>query len=275
MKIVVNGAGAAAIACIELLESMGVKSQNVTLCDSLGVIYKGRTAGMNEWKAKHAIETDARSLSDALVNADVLIGLSVKDAVTKEMISKMAKRPIIFAMANPDPEISPEEVLEVWPDAIVATGRSDYNNQINNVMGFPYIFRGALDVRASTINEAMKKAAAHAIADLARQPVPHEVSSAYSGKKMRYGNDYIIPVPFDPRLITIVPIAVAKAAIDSGVAQIKDIDFEKYKRELESRLNPTSNYMNLVFTKAKNHLKKIVLAEGEEEETIKAAIMMS
>jgi malate dehydrogenase (oxaloacetate-decarboxylating)(NADP+) len=274
IKIVVNGAGAAAIACIELLKSMGVKHENVILCDSQGVIYKGRTNGMNKWKEAHAIDTQHRILEDALKGADVFLGLSIKGAVSQKMISAMAKKPIIFAMANPDPEITPEEVLEIFPDAIVATGRSDYNNQINNVMGFPYIFRGALDVRASTINEEMKKAAAHALAKLARQAVPNEVSSAYSGRKMRYGPDYIIPVPFDPRLITIVPIAVAKAAIESGVAGIKDMDFEKYKAELESRLNPTSRHMNLVFTKAKNHCKKIVLAEGEEEETIKAAMLM-
>ena len=274
IRIVVNGAGAAAIACIELLKSMGVKHENVILCDSKGVIYKGRTDGMNHWKEKHAIDTKFRTLEEALVGADVFLGLSAKDSVTKKMVASMAKKPIIFAMANPDPEIRPEDVLEVCPDAIVATGRSDYNNQINNVMGFPYIFRGALDVRAKTINEEMKKAAAIALAKLARQAVPDEVSSAYSGRKMRYGPEYIIPVPFDPRLITIVPIAVAKAAIESGVAGIQNIDFQKYAAELESRLNPTSNYMNLVFTKAKNHCKKIVLAEGEEEETIKAAILM-
>jgi malate dehydrogenase (oxaloacetate-decarboxylating)(NADP+) len=274
IKMVVNGAGAAAIACIELLKSMGVKHENVILCDSQGVIYKGRTNGMNKWKEAHAIDTKHRTLEEALNGADVFLGLSVKGAVNKKMISAMANKPIIFAMANPDPEITPEEVLEVFPDAIVATGRSDYNNQINNVMGFPYIFRGALDVRARTINDEMKKAAAHALAKLARQAVPNEVSSAYSGRKMRYGPDYIIPVPFDPRLITVVPIAVAKAAIESGVAGIKDMDLEKYAADLESRLNPTSRHMNLVFTKAKNHCKKIVLAEGEEEETIKAAMLM-
>ncbi len=274
MRIVVNGAGAAAIACIELLKSMGVKHENVILCDSQGVIYNGREKGMNEWKAKHAAQTDARTLGEALVGADAFIGLSVKGAVTKDMISGMNDDPIIFAMANPDPEITPEEVMEVFPDAIIATGRSDYNNQVNNVMGFPYIFRGALDVRASTINEEMKIAAAHAIAKLARQPVPDEVSGAYSGRKMRYGPEYIIPVPFDPRLITTIPIAVAKAAIESGVAGIKNIDFEKYITELESRLNPTSNHMNWVFTKARSKPKRIVLAEGEEEETIKAAILI-
>lgn len=274
LKIVVNGAGAAAIACIELLKHMGVTHNNVILCDTKGVIYKGRTDGMNEWKEKHAIETKTRNLAEALKGADVFLGLSAKDAVNKDMIKVMAKSPIIFAMANPDPEITPEDVLEVFPDAIIATGRSDYNNQINNVMGFPYIFRGALDVRATEINEAMKMAAAHALAKLARQPVPDEVSSAYSGKKMRYGPEYIIPVPFDPRLIKTVPVAVAQAAIDSGVAGITDLDMEEYAARLENRLNPASNHMNLVFAQAKNDIKRIVLAEGEEEETIKAAILL-
>ena len=274
MKVVVNGAGAAAIACIELLKHMGVEHDNVILCDTKGVIYEGRTDGMNEWKEKHAANTSARTLSEALKGADVFLGLSAKGAVTKDMIKVMAKTPIIFAMANPDPEITPEEVLQVCPDAIIATGRSDYNNQINNVMGFPYIFRGALDVRASEINEAMKIAAANALANLARQPVPDEVSIAYSGKKMRYGPEYIIPVPFDPRLIKTIPVAVAKAAIDSGVAGITDLDMEEYAVRLENRLNPASNHMNLVLAKAKNDIKRIVLAEGEEEETIKAAILL-
>ena len=265
MKVVVNGAGAAAIACIELLKHMGVEHDNVILCDTKGVIYEGRTDGMNEWKEKHAANTSARTLSEALKGADVFLGLSAKGAVTKDMIKVMAKTPIIFAMANPDPEITPEEVLQVCPDAIIATGRSDYNNQINNVMGFPYIFRGALDVRASEINEAMKIAAANALANLARQPVPDEVSIAYSGKKMRYGPEYIIPVPFDPRLIKTIPVAVAKAAIDSGVAGITDLDMEEYAVRLENRLNPASNHMNLVLAKAKNDIKRIVLAEGEEE----------
>ncbi len=275
IKIVVNGAGAAAIACIELLKSMGVLDQNVTLCDTKGVIYKGRIEGMNPWKEKHAVDTEARTLEDAIVNADVFLGLSSKGAMTQKMVSSMATNPIIFAMANPDPEITPEEVKEVRSDAIIATGRSDYNNQVNNVMGFPYIFRGALDVRARTINEEMKIAAARAIAELARHPVPNEVSSIYSGRKMHYGPDYIIPVPFDPRLITHVPIAVAKAAIESGVARKVDIDFKKYKLELDGRLNSKSNFMNFVFDKMQSSIKRIVLAEGEEEETIKAAIMMA
>lgn len=275
IKIVVNGAGAAAIACIELLKSMGVLHDNVILCDTKGVIYKGRKEGMNKWKEKHAVSVDVRTLEEAMVGADVFLGLSSKDAVNKKMVASMAKNPIIFAMANPDPEITPEEVLDVRSDAIIATGRSDYNNQVNNVMGFPYIFRGALDVRARTINEEMKIAAAKAIADLARHPVPNEVSSIYSGKRMHYGPEYIIPVPFDPRLITHVPIAVAKAAIDSGVARKTDLDFKKYKIELEGRLNSKSNFMNFVFDKMESSIKRIVLAEGEHEETIKAAIMMA
>lgn len=274
IKVVVNGAGAAAIACIDLIKSMGVLDHNVILCDTKGVIYKGRTEGMNEWKARHASSVEARTLDEAMVGADVFLGLSAKDAVTKEMVAKMAKSPIIFAMANPEPEITPEEVRKVRADAIIATGRSDYNNQVNNVMGFPYIFRGALDVRASTINEAMKIAAAKALAELARKPVPSEVSTAYSGKKMHYGPDYIIPVPFDPRLISTIPIAVAQAAMDSGVAR-QNIDLKKYKGELESRLSPTSNYMNWVFDKMQEAQKRIVFAEGEDEETIKAAIMVA
>lgn len=274
MKIVVNGAGAAAIACIELLKHMGIPHNNVILCDTKGVIYKGRKDGMNEWKEKHAIDTELRTLEDALNGADVFLGLSVKGAVTKDTIKKMSPKPIVFAMANPDPEILPADVLEIWPDAIIATGRSDYRNQINNVMGFPYIFRGALDVRAKEINIEMKVAAANALSNLARQPVPDEVSSAYSGRKMRYGPEYIIPVPFDPRLIKTIPVAVAKAALETGVAGITDLDMEKYAASLENRLNPASNHMNLVFAQAKRDLKRIVLAEGEEEETIKAAILL-
>lgn len=274
IKVVVNGAGAAAIACIDLIKSMGVLDINVILCDTKGVIYKGRSDGMNKWKERHASDTSTRTLEEAMVGADVFLGLSAKDAVTKQMVATMAANPIIFAMANPDPEITPQEVREVRSDAIIATGRSDYNNQVNNVMGFPYIFRGALDVRASTINEAMKIAAAEALAELARKPVPSEVSSAYSGKKMQYGPDYIIPVPFDPRLISTIPIAVAKAAIETGVAR-REVDFKKYKAELEGRLSPTSNYMNWVFEKMQTNQKRIVFAEGEDEETIKAAIMVA
>ncbi|WP_341790328.1 NADP-dependent malic enzyme [Rickettsia endosymbiont of Polydrusus tereticollis] len=275
LKIVVNGAGAAAIACIELLIALGADKSNIILCDTKGVIYKGRTSGMNKWKELYAQETDLRTLSEAMASANVFLGLSSKGAVSKEMVAKMAKDPIIFAMANPDPEITPEEIKLVRSDAIIATGRSDYNNQINNVMGFPYIFRGALDVRAKTINQEMKIAAAQAIAGLARKPVPEEVYKAYFGYKMVFGPDYIIPVPFDPRLITVVPLAVAKAAIDSKVAKITDFNINKYKKELESRLNPTSNYMSLLAEKIHNApLKRIIFAEGEEEEVIMAAIMM-
>lgn len=275
LKIVVNGAGAAAIACIDLLIALGADKSKIILCDTKGVIYQGRIDGMNKWKETYANSTQLRTLEEALKDADVFIGLSVKGAVTKEMVSKMANNPIIFAMANPDPEITPEEIKQVRNDAIIATGRSDYNNQINNVMGFPYIFRGALDVRAKTINTEMKIAAAKAIAELARKPVPEEVYKAYAGRKMIFGNEYIIPVPFDPRLITVVPVAVAKAAIDSDVAKISDFNLNKYKKELESRLNPTSNYMNFLSEKIHNApLKRIIFAEGEEEEVIVAAIMM-
>src|SRR5690242_1132775 len=232
IKVVVNGAGAAGIACLELLKSMGLPNANAILCDSKGVVYRGRTAGMNQWKSAHAVETKARTLEDALKDSDVFLGLSVKGAVTREMVKSMRKAPIIFAMANPDPEITPEDVKAVRADAIIATGRSDYPNQVNNVLGFPYIFRGALDVRAKTINEDMKIAAAHAIAELAREDVPDEVAMAYRGQRPAYGPDYIIPVPFDPRLISRVSRAVAEAAMKSGVArrQIKDLDAYKIGR---------------------------------------------
>lgn len=272
LRIVVNGAGAAAIACIELLKLMGVQHNNVILCDTRGVIYKGRTEGMNEWKEKHAAETSLRTLEDAMKNADVFLGLSVKGAVSTKMVQGMAKQPIIFAMANPDPEITPDEVQSVRDDAIIATGRSDFNNQVNNVMGFPYIFRGALDVRAKHINEEMKIAAAHAIADLAREPIPDEVASAYAGKKLQYGPEYIIPAPFDPRLITTIPLAVAKAALDSGVARVTEINIEDYKKKLASRLNPAANYMSSIFERVTNSGKTVAFAEGESEIAIKAAI---
>ncbi|MCC8418448.1 MAG: NADP-dependent malic enzyme [Rickettsia endosymbiont of Glossina mortisans submortisans] len=275
LKIVVNGAGAAAIACIDLLIALGVDKSKIILCDTKGVVYKGRLEGMNKWKELYASDTKVRTLAESLNNADVFIGLSVKGAVTKEMVKGMANNPIIFAMANPNPEITPEDIKLVRDDAIIATGRSDYNNQINNVMGFPYIFRGALDVRARTINTEMKIAAAKAIADLARRPVPEEVYKAYSGRKMVFGKEYIIPVPFDPRLITVVAAAVAVAAIESGVARVKDFSIGKYRKELGSRLNPTANYMNFLAEKIHNApLKRIVFAEGEEEEVISAALMM-
>lgn len=274
LKIVVNGAGAAAIACIDLLLALGVKKNNVILCDSKGVIYKGRTDGMNKWKEAHAIDTDLRDLSEAVKDANVFLGLSVKGAMSKEMVASMAENPIIFAMANPDPEITPEDIKSVRDDAIIATGRSDYNNQVNNVMGFPYIFRGALDSGAVTINQEMKIAASKALAELARQPVPEEVYKAYANRKMAFGPEYIIPVPFDPRLITTIPVAVARAAIDSGVAKRKDLDFKKYKAQLASRLNPTSGYMNMLFDVIQSKPQRVVFAEGEEEEVIKAAQMM-
>jgi malate dehydrogenase (oxaloacetate-decarboxylating)(NADP+) len=237
-KLVVNGAGAAGIACLNLMVAMGLARANVILCDTKGVIYSGRTEGVNRWKAPYAAETNARTLAEALEGADVLVGLSAKGAVTQEMVKKMAKEPIIFAMANPDPEITPEEVREVRPDAIVATGRSDYPNQINNVLGFPYIFRGALDVAARTINEEMKIAAAHALAELAREAVPDEVAAAYSGAHYTYGRDYIIPVPFDPRLIVRVSSAVAEAAMKTGVARRPIGDMDAYRRRLSARLGP-------------------------------------
>ena len=273
LVVVVNGAGSAGIACLELIKSLGIKSKNCYLCDRSGVIYKGRNKSMNEWKEKHAVDTKKRTLADALEGADVFLGLSVKGAVTKEMVKSMNDKPIIFAMANPDPEIRPEEVKEVRSDAIIATGRSDYQNQVNNVMGFPYIFRGALDVRATTINEEMKMAAATALAELAREPVPASVSSAYSGRQMKYGPNYIIPVPFDPRLISTVPVAVAKAAVKTGVARKKITDWHAYERELSARLNPTANSLNLIFGKMRNTPTRVIFAEGENKQVISAAKM--
>jgi malate dehydrogenase (oxaloacetate-decarboxylating)(NADP+) len=272
VKLVLNGAGAAAISCLELAKALGVRAENVIMCDSKGVVYRGRTENMNQWKAAHAAETKARTLAEALEGADVLFGLSVKGAVTSAMIKSMAKNPIIFAMANPDPEITPEEVAEVRDDAIVATGRSDYPNQVNNVLGFPFIFRGALDVRARTINEEMKLAAARALADLARQDVPEEVAAAYSGRKLRYGREYIIPVPFDPRLISTVPPAVAKAAVDSGVARKPITDMPAYRKQLAARLDPTAATLQTVSNEVVRAPRTVVFAEGEEERTLRAAI---
>jgi len=271
-KVVVNGAGAAAIACVELIKAMGIRHDNVLLCDTKGVIYQGRTEGMNQWKSAHAVPTDARTLEQAMEGADVFMGLSVKGAVTAEMVRAMAARPIIFAMANPDPEITPEEVRAIRDDAIVATGRSDYPNQINNVLGFPYIFRGALDVRARTINEAMKIAAARAIAQLAREDVPDEVDAAYSGRRLRFGPEYIIPVPFDPRLIATIPPAVAKAAMDSGVAQKPIIDMNAYAKQLSARLDPTAASLQAISEKVRANPQRVVFAEGEEEKSIRAAL---
>ncbi|MDA5194672.1 NADP-dependent malic enzyme [Govanella unica] len=271
-KVVVNGAGAAAIACTELMKAMGLPHENVLLCDSKGVVYQGRTNGMNQWKSAHAIATDRRTLAEALDGADVFVGLSVKDAVDQDMIASMNARPIVFAMANPDPEIAPEDVYAIRPDAIVATGRSDYPNQVNNVLGFPYIFRGALDVRARTINDAMKIAAAEAIAALAREDVPDEVAAAYSGEHPKYGPQYIIPAPFDPRLISAIPAAVAKAAMHSGVARKPIVDMEAYQKELSARLNPTTATLQRIFDHLAAEPKRVVFAEGEEEAMIRAAI---
>ncbi len=271
-KLVINGAGAASIACVELIKSMGLAPGNAILCDTKGVIFKGRTEGMNQWKSAHAVETKARSLAEAMRGADVFFGLSIKGAVTPDMVKAMAAKPIIFAMANPDPEITPEEVKSVRPDAIVATGRSDYPNQVNNVLGFPYIFRGALDVRARTINEQMKIAAANAIAELAREDVPDEVDAAYSGRRLRFGPEYIIPVPFDPRLISWVPAAVAQAAMDSGVARRPIIDMEGYRAALAAKLDPAAGSLHLIFERLHHSPKRVVFAEGEEEKVIRAAI---
>ncbi|MBR9983639.1 MAG: malate dehydrogenase [Wolbachia endosymbiont of Homalodisca vitripennis] len=244
VKIIMNGAGAAGIACLEILKSMGAK--NIVLCDKQGVIHKDRKEDMNEWKEKYAVDTKERSLLDSIKGADIFIGLSAKDVLSEEMLKSMGKDPIIFALANPDPEVRPEFAKSVRPDAIIATGRSDYNNQVNNVMGFPYIFRGALDVHATTINDEMKIAAADAIAKLARESVPNEISAAYGGRKMSYGREYIIPTPFDPRLISIVSPAVAKAAITSGVARKEIEDWDKYESQLKSRLVSALNTLNLL-----------------------------
>ncbi len=271
IKIVVNGAGASAMACTNLFKKSGVPKKNITMIDRKGVIYRGREK-LNQWKSSHAIETKDRTLSDAINNADVFLGLSAKGALTQDMVKKMAKNPIIFACANPDPEITPEEIEEVRDDAIIATGRSDYPNQVNNLIGFPYIFRGALDVRSKTINEEMKVAAAHAIANLAKQDVPDEVVAAMGGERPHYGKDYIIPSTFDPRLISVIPAAVAKAAIDTGVARIKIDNFETYKDQLKQRLDPTVTIMQGVNTYIKRKHKKVVFADGEDENMLKAAI---
>jgi malate dehydrogenase (oxaloacetate-decarboxylating)(NADP+) len=271
LKVVVNGAGAAGIACLELLKSMGVKSGNILLCDTKGVVYRGRTAGMNQWKSAHAVETKKRSLAEAVEGSDVFLGLSVKGAMTKEMVKSMAKAPIIFAMANPDPEITPEDAKAARADAIVATGRSDYPNQVNNVLGFPYIFRGALDVRATTINEAMKIAAAEALAALAREDVPDEVAAAYRGARPVYGADYIIPSPFDPRLISRVSRAVAEAAIKSGVAKKQIADLDAYSYQLSARLDPSAMLFQTITNSVRAKPRRVVFAEGEEESVIRAA----
>ncbi len=270
-KLVCNGAGAAGIACLELLRAIGFRPENLVLCDTKGVIYEGRQEGMNQWKSGFAAKTQARSLADALKGADVFFGLSVKGAVTQDMVAAMADKPIIFAMANPDPEITVEEVAAVREDAIMATGRSDYPNQINNILGFPYIFRGALDVRAKTINMEMKIAAARALAELAREDVPDEVAAAYGGRP-KFGPDYIIPVPFDPRLISSVPPAVAKAAMDTGVARRPIVDMREYRNQLRSRRDPIAGVLTSVFERLRRQPKRVVFAEGEEEQVIRAAM---
>ncbi len=271
IKIVINGAGASAMACANLFKNNGVPQKNITMVDRTGVIYRGRK-NLNQWKSSHAIETSDRTLDDAINNADVFLGLSAKGALTKDMVKKMSKNPIIFACANPDPEITPEEIEEVRNDAIIATGRSDYPNQVNNLIGFPYIFRGALDVRSKTINEEMKVAAAHAIAKLAREDVPDEVVAAMGGERPHYGKDYIIPSTFDPRLISIIPAAVAKAAIETGVARKKIENFDTYQEQLKQRLDPTVTIMQGINNYIKKNHKKIVFADGEDENTLKAAI---
>ncbi len=269
-KLVCNGAGAAGIACLELLKAIGFRPENLILCDTKGVIYQGRKDGMNQWKSGYAVKTSVRTLAEALDGADVFFGVSVKGAVTQEMVKKMAPKPIIFAMANPDPEITAEEVAAVRDDAIMATGRSDYPNQINNVLGFPYIFRGALDVRASAINMEMKIAAARALAELARADVPDEVASAY-GARPKFGPDYIIPVPFDPRLISFVPPAVAQAAMDTGVARKPIVDMDAYRHQLNARRDPIAGTLVHVFDRLRRQPKRVVFAEGEEEQVIRAA----
>ncbi|HEY9056496.1 MAG TPA: NADP-dependent malic enzyme [Aurantimonas sp.] len=271
-KLVVNGAGAASIACIDLMKAMGFSAENIIVCDTRGVIHRGREAGMNQWKSAHAVDTDRRTLADAMDGADVVFGLSAKGAFTTEMIASMAPNPIIFAMANPDPEITPEEVAEIRADAIMATGRSDYPNQVNNVLGFPYIFRGALDVRATTINEAMKVAAAEALAALAREDVPDDVVAAYRGQRPQFGPNYIIPVPFDPRLISAIPRAVAKAAMETGVARRAITDFDAYDRELRSRRDPIASTLQRIFDGVRREPKRMVFAEGEEPQVMRAAV---
>ncbi|HEX3180235.1 MAG TPA: NADP-dependent malic enzyme [Beijerinckiaceae bacterium] len=271
-RLVCNGAGAAGIACLDLLKFMGFTPENILLCDTKGVIYRGRSDGMNQWKSAHAVETDKRSLADAMQAADIFFGLSAKGALTPEMVKSMAPNPIIFAMANPDPEITPEDAMAVRNDAIVATGRSDYPNQINNVLGFPYIFRGALDVRATTINMEMKVAAANALAELAREDVPDDVAAAYQGARPRFGREYLIPAPFDPRLISVIPAAVAKAAMDSGVARKPIVDMKEYGAHLSARRDPVAGALMTIIERVRRYPKRVVFAEGEEEQVIRAAM---
>ena len=271
VKIVLNGAGAAGIACLELLKSMGAKNKNCIMCDTKGVIYQGRTEGMNQWKSAHAVITDARTLDEAMKGCDVFLGVSAKGAVTPSMVASMADNPVIFAMANPDPEITPEEAHEVRVDAIVATGRSDYPNQVNNVLGFPYLFRGALDIHARAINDEMKIACAHALAQLAREEVPDEVALAY-GKNLTFGRDYIIPTPFDPRLIHRIPPAVAKAGMDTGVARRPIIDIEAYEVSLKSRMDPTASILRGLNIRARTAQARMIFAEGDDPRVLRAAV---
>ena len=271
-RLVCNGAGAAGIACLDLIKAIGFAPENVILCDTKGVVFRGRTAGMNQWKSAHAVDTPLRTLAEAMVGADIFFGLSAKGALSAAMVRSMARDPVIFAMANPDPEITPEEAAAVRDDVIIATGRSDYPNQVNNVLGFPYIFRGALDVRAKTINMEMKIAAVHALAELARADVPDEVAAAYAGARPRFGRDYIIPVPFDPRLIHVIPLAVAQAAMDTGVARKPITDMKAYSATLSARRNPVAGALQRIVERVRRYPKRVVFAEGEEEQVIRAAI---
>ncbi|WP_223421838.1 NADP-dependent malic enzyme [Tateyamaria pelophila] len=272
VKIVLNGAGAAGIACIELLKSMGARRDNCIMCDTKGVVYQGRSEGMNQWKSAHAVKTELRSLKEAMVGADVFLGVSVKGAVTPEMVESMGDNPVIFAMANPDPEITPEEAHDVRMDAIVATGRSDYPNQVNNVLGFPYLFRGALDIHARAINDEMKIACAHALAALAREDVPDEVALAY-GKNLSFGRDYIIPTPFDPRLIYRIPPAVARAGMDTGAARRPIIDMDAYELSLKSRMDPTASILTGINARARAAQARMIFAEGDDPRVLRAAVM--
>ncbi|MGI9394059.1 MAG: NADP-dependent malic enzyme [Boseongicola sp.] len=271
VKIVLNGAGAAGIACLELLKRMGARHENCIACDTKGVIYQGRTEGMNQWKSAHAATTDLRTLAEAMKGADVFLGVSAKGAVTTEMVKSMGANPVIFAMANPDPEITPEDAQSVREDAIVATGRSDYPNQVNNVLGFPYLFRGALDIHARAINDEMKIACAHALAALAREDVPDEVAMAY-GRKLNFGRDYIIPTPFDPRLIHRVPPAVAKAGMDTGAARRPIVDIEGYELQLKSRMDPTASILRSINARARAAQSRMIFAEGDDNRVLRAAV---
>jgi len=271
-RLVCNGAGAAGLACLDLIKAIGFAPENVILCDTKGVVYRGRSEGMNQWKSAHAVDTHLRTLAEAIEGADIFFGLSAKGALTADMVKSMAPNPVIFAMANPDPEITPEDAHAVREDVIIATGRSDYPNQVNNVLCFPYIFRGALDVRATTINMEMKIAATMALATLAREDVPDEVAAAYQGARPRFGKDYIIPVPFDPRLIHVIPMAVAKAAMDSGVAKKPIVDFAAYQAQLSARRDPVAGALQRIVERVRRYPKRVVFAEGEEEQVIRAAV---